>query len=105
MSFLDSIIQEEVSKKRKVLEAVSSKEGADKKLKYVSRAELERIRQEEYKHKEQERREKEKQVKRKKHESIKDHGVPTCSMIEKDSFRRRRGTIQSRSRLDLELIY
>lgn len=63
MSFLDSIIQEEVSKKRKVLEAVSGKEGADKKLKYVSRAEIERIREEEYKRKEQERLEKERQVK------------------------------------------
>lgn len=62
MSFLDSIIQEEVSKKRKVLDAVSKESGSDKKLKYVSRAELERIREEEYRRKEQEREEKERQV-------------------------------------------
>ncbi|KAK4517919.1 uncharacterized protein ATC70_001268 [Mucor velutinosus] len=63
MSFLDSIIQEEVSKKRKVLDAVSKESGSDKKLKYVSRAELERIREEEYRRKEQEREEKERQKK------------------------------------------
>lgn len=62
MSFLDSIIQEEVSKKRKILDTVEKDKGADKKLKYVSRAELERIREEEYKRKEQERKEKEREA-------------------------------------------
>jgi pre-mRNA-splicing factor 18 len=62
MSFLDSIIQEEVSKKRKVLDAVNKESGSDKKLKYVSRAELERIREEDYRRKEKEREEKERQV-------------------------------------------
>ncbi|CEI99228.1 hypothetical protein RMCBS344292_13320 [Rhizopus microsporus] len=55
MDFLKSAIQEEISKKRKLLEAAEKKEGENKKQKYVSRAELERIREEEYKKKEEER--------------------------------------------------
>ncbi|KAI8647621.1 hypothetical protein BD408DRAFT_102929 [Parasitella parasitica] len=63
MSFLDSIIQEEVSKKRKALEAASKESDPGKKVKYVSRAELERIREEEYRRKEEDREEKERQRK------------------------------------------
>ncbi|GAA5805987.1 hypothetical protein HPULCUR_011514 [Helicostylum pulchrum] len=63
MDFLKDVIQEEISKKRKLLEAVEKRGGADKKLKYVSRAELERIREEEYRKKEKEREEKERQKK------------------------------------------
>lgn len=62
MSFLDGFIKEEVSKKRKILEAVGKEGGSDKKLKYVSRAELERLREEEYRRKEKERQEKEREV-------------------------------------------
>jgi hypothetical protein len=63
MDFLKSAIQEEISKKRKVLESIEKKgEGENKKQKYVSRAELERIREEEYKKKEKEREEKERQA-------------------------------------------
>jgi pre-mRNA-splicing factor 18 len=51
-----------MSKKRKVMEAVEKHGGSDKKAKYVSRAELERIREEEYKRKEKERQEKEREV-------------------------------------------
>jgi pre-mRNA-splicing factor 18 len=62
MNFLQDVINEEMSKKRKVMEAVEKHGGSDKKQKYVSRAELERIRQEEYKRKEKERQEKEREV-------------------------------------------
>lgn len=62
MGFLDGIIKEEVSKKRKIIEAVGQDSSSDKKLKYVSRAELERLREEEYRRKEKEREEKERQV-------------------------------------------
>lgn len=62
MDFLKEAIQEEVNKKRKLMEAVEKRGGTDKKLKYVSRAELERIREEEYRQKEKEREEKERQV-------------------------------------------
>jgi pre-mRNA-splicing factor 18 len=62
MDFLKSAIQEEISKKRKLLEAAEKKEGENKKQKYVSRAELERIREEEYKKKEEERIKREQEV-------------------------------------------
>lgn len=62
MNFLQDVINEEKAKKRKVLDAVGKQEGSDKKAKYISRAELERIREEEYKRKEREREEKERQV-------------------------------------------
>ena len=62
MNFLQDVINEEKNKKRKVMEAVEKSGGADKKAKYISRAEIERIREEEYKQKERERREKEREV-------------------------------------------
>jgi hypothetical protein len=62
MDFLKDVIKEEQSKKRKILDAVEKHNGSDKKTKYVSRAELERIREEEYRQKEKERQEKERQV-------------------------------------------
>lgn len=62
MDFLKDVIKEEQSKKRKILDAVEKHGGSDKKTKYVSRAELERIREEEYRQKEKERQEKERQV-------------------------------------------
>ncbi|CAO3684187.1 unnamed protein product [Rhizopus stolonifer] len=63
MDFLKSAIQDEINKKRKVLEAAEKNGENNKKQKYVSRAELERIRQEEYQKKEKEREEKERQKK------------------------------------------
>jgi pre-mRNA-splicing factor 18 len=62
MNFLQDVIKEEISKKRKVLDAVEKSGGSDKKVKYVNRAELERIREEEYLRKEKERQEKEREV-------------------------------------------
>jgi pre-mRNA-splicing factor 18 len=63
MDFLKSAIQDEISKKRKVMEAASKRDGGEKKSKYISRAELEKIREEEYKQKEKERKQKEEEVK------------------------------------------
>jgi pre-mRNA-splicing factor 18 len=62
MNFLQDVIKEEMSKKRKVMESLEKSGGSDKKAKYVSRAELERIREEEYRRKEKERQEKEREV-------------------------------------------
>lgn len=62
MNFLQDVIKEEMSKKRKMMEVLEKSGGVDKKAKYVSRAELERIREEEYRQKEKERQEKERQV-------------------------------------------
>ncbi|KAI8384759.1 uncharacterized protein BYT42DRAFT_273357 [Radiomyces spectabilis] len=63
MDFLKSAIEAEISKKRKTLDTVASGSGSDKKKKYVSRAELERLREEEYKRQEAEREAKERERK------------------------------------------
>ncbi|KAI9315259.1 Prp18 domain-containing protein [Dichotomocladium elegans] len=64
MDFLSEAINAEISKKRKTLESTAR----DSKKKYISRAELERLREEEYRKQEEERQRKEEERKRKKQE-------------------------------------
>ncbi|KAI9260529.1 Prp18 domain-containing protein [Phascolomyces articulosus] len=66
MDFLKDAINSEISKKRKTINAVGGDKGQRKK--YVSRAELERLREEEYHREEKERQEKEAEKKRKRQE-------------------------------------
>lgn len=60
MDFLQNAISAEISKKRKTIESLAN--GSEKKKKYVSRAELERLREEEYRRQEEERIAKEEEV-------------------------------------------
>lgn len=60
MDFLQNAINAEISKKRKTIESLTN--GSEKKKKYVNRAELERIREEEYRKQEEERIRKEEEV-------------------------------------------
>lgn len=62
MDFLQSAINDEISKKRKTIETVARNGDGSKKKKYVSRAELERLREEEYRREEAEREAKEREV-------------------------------------------
>ena len=60
MDFLQDAIKAEISQKRKTINAVAGENGQRKK--YVSRAEMERLREEEYHRQEAERQAKEAEV-------------------------------------------
>ncbi|KAG2188589.1 hypothetical protein INT44_001344 [Umbelopsis vinacea] len=62
MDFLQSALKDEIEKKRKTLQAAKSNDAVAKNKKYISRAELERLREKEYlEEQEQERKKKEEQ--------------------------------------------
>ena len=61
MDFLKDAISSEISKKRKTINAIGGDKGGQRK-KYVSRAELERLREEEYHREEELRKAKEEEV-------------------------------------------
>jgi pre-mRNA-splicing factor 18 len=61
MDFLQSALKDEIEKKRKALQAAKSNDTAAANKKYISRAELERLREKEYLE-EQERERKKKEV-------------------------------------------
>ncbi|KAI9280859.1 Prp18 domain-containing protein [Umbelopsis sp. AD052] len=63
MDFLQSALKDEIEKKRKTLQAAKANDAVAKNKKYISRAELERLREKEYlKEQEQERKKKEREI-------------------------------------------